>query len=168
MHHWLKAFHYHRWPSLASTDCTIITRSCLACLKLLDFLFWLIACHSSASLSLTKSQRSSRHFFFVSSLSRPFHRSEALRTIKLKGKWALSCFYISFGVWWPPQPSRLTNLLSVWSHDQEIEFRRSNIEIQLKLREKVHIKLLGTCSQMLRIKNKATQKMLSVKVLRPP
>jgi hypothetical protein len=28
--------------------------------------------------------------------------------------------------------------------------------------------LLGTCSQMLRIKNKATQKMLSVKVLRPP
>lgn len=60
--------------------------------------------------------------------------------IKLKGKWALSRFYISFGVWWPPQPSRLTNLLSVWSHDQEIEFRRSNIEIQLKLREKVHIK----------------------------
>jgi hypothetical protein len=29
-------------------------------------------------------------------------------------------------------------------------------------------KVLGTCSQMLRIKNKATQKMLSVKVLRPP
>jgi hypothetical protein len=28
--------------------------------------------------------------------------------------------------------------------------------------------VLGTCSQMLRIKNKATQKMLSVKVLRPP
>jgi hypothetical protein len=28
--------------------------------------------------------------------------------------------------------------------------------------------LLGTCSQMLRIKNKATQKMLSVKILRPP
>jgi hypothetical protein len=28
--------------------------------------------------------------------------------------------------------------------------------------------MLGTCSQMLRIKNKATQKMLSVKVLRPP
>jgi hypothetical protein len=28
--------------------------------------------------------------------------------------------------------------------------------------------LLGTCSQMLRIKNKATQKMLSVKALRPP
>jgi hypothetical protein len=27
---------------------------------------------------------------------------------------------------------------------------------------------LGTCSQMLRIKNKATQKMLSIKVLRPP
>jgi hypothetical protein len=27
---------------------------------------------------------------------------------------------------------------------------------------------LGTCSQILRIKNKATQKMLSVKVLRPP
>jgi hypothetical protein len=29
-------------------------------------------------------------------------------------------------------------------------------------------RLLGTCSQMLRIKNKATQKMLSVKALRPP
>jgi hypothetical protein len=29
-------------------------------------------------------------------------------------------------------------------------------------------KVLVTCSQMLRIKNKATQKMLSVKVLRPP
>jgi hypothetical protein len=29
-------------------------------------------------------------------------------------------------------------------------------------------RLLGTCSQMLRIKNKATQKMLSIKVLRPP
>jgi hypothetical protein len=28
--------------------------------------------------------------------------------------------------------------------------------------------MLGTCSQILRIKNKATQKMLSVKVLRPP
>jgi hypothetical protein len=28
--------------------------------------------------------------------------------------------------------------------------------------------MLGACSQMLRIKNKATQKMLSVKVLRPP
>jgi hypothetical protein len=28
--------------------------------------------------------------------------------------------------------------------------------------------VLGTCSQMLRIKNKATQEMLSVKVLRPP
>jgi hypothetical protein len=27
--------------------------------------------------------------------------------------------------------------------------------------------LLGTCSQMLRIKNKATRKMLSIKVLRP-
>jgi hypothetical protein len=27
--------------------------------------------------------------------------------------------------------------------------------------------LLGTCSQMLRVKNKATQKMLNVKVLRP-
>jgi hypothetical protein len=26
---------------------------------------------------------------------------------------------------------------------------------------------LGTCSQMLRVKNKATQKMLNVKVLRP-
>jgi hypothetical protein len=28
--------------------------------------------------------------------------------------------------------------------------------------------LLGTCSQMLGIKNKATQEMLGVKVLRPP
>jgi hypothetical protein len=27
--------------------------------------------------------------------------------------------------------------------------------------------LLGTCSQMLQIKNKATRKMLSIKVLRP-
>jgi hypothetical protein len=27
--------------------------------------------------------------------------------------------------------------------------------------------MLGTCSQMLRLKNKATQKMLDVKVLRP-
>jgi hypothetical protein len=27
--------------------------------------------------------------------------------------------------------------------------------------------LLGTCSQMLRVKNKATQKMLNIKVLRP-
>jgi hypothetical protein len=30
------------------------------------------------------------------------------------------------------------------------------------------LELLGTCSQMLRIKNKATQEMLGVKVLRPP
>jgi hypothetical protein len=29
------------------------------------------------------------------------------------------------------------------------------------------ILVLGTCSQMLRVKNKATQKMLNVKVLRP-
>jgi hypothetical protein len=31
----------------------------------------------------------------------------------------------------------------------------------------LHLPLLGTCSQMLRVKNKATQRMLNVKVLRP-
>jgi hypothetical protein len=38
----------------------------------------------------------------------------------------------------------------------------------VKISANCSLVLLGTCSQMLRIKNKATQKMLSVKVLRPP
>jgi hypothetical protein len=32
----------------------------------------------------------------------------------LKGKWALNCFYIGFGVWWPSQLNEINGLLSGW------------------------------------------------------
>ena len=59
---------------------------------------------------------------------------------KVKRKCIVSHFYIGFGVWWTSQLIGLTSLLSVWSQDQKIEFRGPNAEIQLRLRERGHIK----------------------------
>jgi hypothetical protein len=70
--------------------------------------------------------------------------------------------YIPMESWLPAQ--RDPAAADPFSTRIQESFYRAQLSAQIALR--AH-RLLGTCSQMLRVKNKATQKMLNDKVLRP-
>jgi hypothetical protein len=76
----------------------------------------------------------------------PFQPGFARPDLHYRGEW-LGIHYVAF-----------TNILLVCSRPLGFTSHTNT----------VLLRVLGTCSQMLRLKNKATQKMLNIKILRPP